>query len=183
MAVIRKDQGLPPTGDRGAPATLEPITIPLTLEDLDEVHERWIEIRRLPDRSLVTVIEILSPSNKIGSGRIEYIEKRNQWIRQPVNLVEIDLLLQRAPNAHGSQRFLRRTISLSSRAPIAGLIATFTPGPFVTPCRSSRFQSPILIPMWVWIWVGSLLKPSTTLRTPIPSITPHLSNCRSPPKI
>jgi hypothetical protein len=94
VAVIRKGRDLPPTGDRGVPATLEPITIPLTLEDLDEVHERWIEIRRFPDQSLVTVIEILSPTKKIGSGRIEYVEKRNQWIRQPVNLVEIDLLLR-----------------------------------------------------------------------------------------
>jgi hypothetical protein len=94
VAVIRKGHDLPVSGDRGASATLEPITIPLTLEDLDEVHERWIEIRRLPDQSLVTVIEILSPTNKIGSGRIEYIEKRNQWIKQPVNLVEIDLLLR-----------------------------------------------------------------------------------------
>jgi hypothetical protein len=65
----------------------------LALEDLDEVRQRWIEIRRLPDRSLVTVVEILSPTNKIGLGRTEYVEKRNQWIRQPVNLVEIDLLL------------------------------------------------------------------------------------------
>jgi hypothetical protein len=74
-------------------ATLEPITVPLALDDLDEIRERWIEIKRLPDRSLVTVIEILSPTNKTGSGRIEYLEKRKQWIRQPVNVVEIDLLL------------------------------------------------------------------------------------------
>ncbi len=66
--------------------------MPLALDDLDEIRERWIEIKRLPDRSLVTVIEILSPKNKTGSGRIEYIEKRRQWIRQPVNVVEIDLL-------------------------------------------------------------------------------------------
>jgi hypothetical protein len=71
----------------------------LSLEDLEEIHHRWIEIKRLPDRSLVTVIEFLSPTNKIGSGRIEYIEKRNQWLRQPVNVVEVDLLLggQRLP--------------------------------------------------------------------------------------
>ena len=31
--------------------------------------------------------------NKAGSGRVEYIEKRKEWIRQPVNVVEIDLLL------------------------------------------------------------------------------------------
>ena len=41
----------------------------------------------------MTVIEILSPTNKTGSVRIDYIKKRKQWIRQPVNVVEIDLLL------------------------------------------------------------------------------------------
>ena len=65
---------------------------PWRFEDLEEIRERWIEIRTLPDRSLVTVIEILSPTNKTGSGRVEYIEKRKQWIRQPVHVVEIDLL-------------------------------------------------------------------------------------------
>jgi hypothetical protein len=59
----------------------------------DGIRQRRIVILRIPDRSLVTVIETLCPPNKIGSGRIEYLEKRNQWIRQPVNLVEIDLLL------------------------------------------------------------------------------------------
>ena len=92
IAVLRGDHGPTPSG-RGALATLEPITVPLALDDLDEIRERWIEIKRLPDRSLVTVIEILSPTNKTGSGRIDYIEKRKQWIRQPVNVVEIDLLL------------------------------------------------------------------------------------------
>ena len=92
IAVLRGDHG-PTASGRGALATLEPVTVPLALDDLDEIRERWIEIKKLPDRSLVTVIEILSPTNKTGSGRIEYLEKRKQWIRQPVNVVEIDLLL------------------------------------------------------------------------------------------
>jgi hypothetical protein len=45
---------------------------------------------------LVTVIEILSPSNKGGSGRSEYLAKRDALIDQPVNLVEIDLILSGA---------------------------------------------------------------------------------------
>jgi hypothetical protein len=93
VAVARENHGPTSAGGRGLLATLEPVTIPLALEELDEIRLRWIEIRRLPDLSLVTVIEILSPTNKSGSGRIEYVEKRNQLIRQPVNLVEIDLLL------------------------------------------------------------------------------------------
>ncbi len=91
IAVLRGDQASK-ASSRGALATLEPITVPLALDDLDEIRERWIEIRKLPDRSLVTVIEVLSPTNKTGFGRIEYIGKRKQWIRQPVNVVEIDLL-------------------------------------------------------------------------------------------
>jgi hypothetical protein len=91
IAVLRGDHGETASG-RGALATLEPVTFPLALDDLDEIRERWIEIKKLPDRSLATVIEILSPTNKAGAGRIEYIEKRKQWIRQVVNVVEIDLL-------------------------------------------------------------------------------------------
>jgi hypothetical protein len=79
--------------DPGGVATLEPITIPLAFEDLEEIRHRWIEIKRLPDRSVVAVIEVLSPTNKSGSGRAEYLEERNDWIKQPVHLIEIDLLL------------------------------------------------------------------------------------------
>ncbi len=93
VSIVRNTGAAGQASQRGVAATLEPITLPLALEPLEEVRNRWIEIRRLPDRSLVTVIELLSPSNKTGSGRPEYIEKRNQWIRQPVHIVEIDLLL------------------------------------------------------------------------------------------
>jgi hypothetical protein len=73
-------------------ATIEPITIPFALGEV-EVRDRWIEILGLPEMDLVTVIEILSPSNKTGSGRIDYLEKRATFIDRPVNFVEIDLLL------------------------------------------------------------------------------------------
>ena len=56
---------------------LEPAIIPLALNDLDELHHRWIEIQRLPERTLVTVIELLSPTNKYQPGRSKYLEKRN----------------------------------------------------------------------------------------------------------
>ncbi len=81
-----------PTQPSGV-ATLEPVAVPLARKDLDEVRERWIEIRRLPDLSLVTVLKVLSPTSKSGLGRLDYLEKRNELLDQPVNLVEIDLLL------------------------------------------------------------------------------------------
>ena len=66
---------------------------PLARRDLDQVRERWIEIKRLPDLTLVTAIEILSPTNESGLGRTDYLVKRREFLDQPVHLVEIDLLL------------------------------------------------------------------------------------------
>ncbi len=69
--------------------TLEPTTIPLAKQET-EIRESWIEILYLPDMEVITVIELLSPSNELGPGRGDYMKKRNALIDQPVNLVEID---------------------------------------------------------------------------------------------
>ena len=54
---------------------------------------RFLTIQELPGRKLVTVIEVLSPTNKkTKDARAEYLEKRRDLIRSRVNLVEIDLL-------------------------------------------------------------------------------------------
>ncbi|HZW34817.1 MAG TPA: DUF4058 family protein [Isosphaeraceae bacterium] len=94
VAVVRGDSEPSPRPGTGASgiATLEPTTIPLARQEV-EVRDRWIEILHLPEMELVTVIEILSPTNKIGSGRSDYLRKRTALIDRPVNLVEIDLLL------------------------------------------------------------------------------------------
>ncbi len=59
----------------------------------EEVRDSWIEIRRLPDERLVTSIEVLSPTNKGSSGLGDDLHKRERILGQPVNLVEIDLIL------------------------------------------------------------------------------------------
>ncbi len=89
-----------PAGVAVAPAgvaTLEPVTIPLVIEE--ESHETYIEILRRPDRTLVTVIELLSPANKEEPGRSLYLAKRNSLLCQPIHVVELDLLFggQRLP--------------------------------------------------------------------------------------
>lgn len=80
-----------------AVATLEPVTIPLVIEE--ETREAYIQILHRPDRTLVAVLELLSPSNKEEPGRGDYLAKRNAILRQNVHLVELDLLLggQRLP--------------------------------------------------------------------------------------
>jgi hypothetical protein len=78
-------------------ATLEPVTLSLVIEE--ETHERHIEILHRPDRTLVAVLELLSPANKEEPGRTLYLAKRNALAYHPVHLVEVDLLLkgQRLP--------------------------------------------------------------------------------------
>ena len=94
IAVVRGPGFAAGYPDRGpAVATLEPVTVALETSDLEEVIDRWIEIRKAPDLSLVTVIELLSPTNKAGDGRQEYLERRRKLIERPVHLVELDFLL------------------------------------------------------------------------------------------
>lgn len=65
----------------------------LVAETPAPVRVTYLEVRQAPDDHVVTVVEILSPSNKApGSGRTDYIRKREDILTSPVNLVEIDLL-------------------------------------------------------------------------------------------
>jgi hypothetical protein len=79
------------------PATIEPVTIPLMI--MEGPRESYIEILHQPDRSLVAVLELLSPANKEYPGRTEYLTKRRAPFYQNVHLVELDILLggQRLP--------------------------------------------------------------------------------------
>ncbi len=78
-------------------AVLEPVTISLLIED--ETRETYIEILHRPERSLVAVLELLSPANKEEPGRGLYLLKRNCILQHPIHLIELDLLVkgQRPP--------------------------------------------------------------------------------------
>ncbi|MBD1856989.1 MULTISPECIES: DUF4058 family protein [Leptolyngbya] len=78
----------------------EKVTVPI----LEEVNERYLEIREVATGTVVTVLEILSPKNKrSGEGRIAYERKRNQVLASATNLVEIDLLRGGKPFPIASQ--------------------------------------------------------------------------------
>ena len=66
---------------------------PQTIRVLDEERRvPYIQVVKVASGEVVTLIEVLSPSNKIGRGREQYIEKQDEILNTPVNLVEIDLL-------------------------------------------------------------------------------------------
>jgi hypothetical protein len=79
----------------------------VTLPTVDRERVPFIEIRDRQSRRLVTIIELLSPSNKKVSGdRDQYLSKRDDVIASPTHLVEIDLLrggrrMPMAPTAAG----------------------------------------------------------------------------------
>jgi hypothetical protein len=71
---------------------VEPIPVVVPVED-EEIEETFLTVQELPGRKLVTVIEVLSPTNKkTKDAREEYLAKRHSLIRSGVNFVEIDLL-------------------------------------------------------------------------------------------
>lgn len=59
------------------------------------LYERYIEIRsRKPEQQVITLLEVLSPSNKAvgSSGREQYLNKQRSRLESGAHLLEIDLL-------------------------------------------------------------------------------------------
>ncbi len=93
--VGRADVAVLATEDRRAPAggvaTL-PAPYTLSFPGVVETVVRWLEIRDRQQRRAITVVELLSPSNKRGADREAYMTKRRNLLLGGANFVEIDLL-------------------------------------------------------------------------------------------
>ena len=81
-----------PAGAAQGVATIEPVTRVTLVED--EIREARLEVIDAESKGLVTVIEFLSPTNKVpGSrGRDSYKRKQLEVMYSPAHLVEVDLL-------------------------------------------------------------------------------------------
>jgi hypothetical protein len=75
----------------GGTATLDQVT--LRAPAFEEIRDHWIRVLYRPDEAVVTVIEILSPTNKTGGGHSQYQLKRDRLLARNVHLVEINLLV------------------------------------------------------------------------------------------
>lgn len=147
VLVGRPDIALIPTGSfqprRVLPladvAVLE-VDVPMT----DEIGENFLEIHEVKTGELITIIELLSPANKLmEQGRKEYEEKRAHIFRTRTNLVEIDLLRAGEPMpvigkpvhsdyrvlvSRGSQRPRARLYAFNLRQPIPVFHIPLLPG-------------------------------------------------------
>jgi len=74
----------------GGVAVAEPLVVQVASEELRQTYVEIIDIAS--NGRLVTVIEFLSPSNKLaGDGQRKYRQKQDEIRRSDINLVEIDL--------------------------------------------------------------------------------------------
>src|SRR5215475_14267276 len=61
----------------------------------EEHHEDYVEIRQRSDGRLVTLLDVVSPANRISpQGRQAYLDTRKDARGSCASLVEIDLVLQ-----------------------------------------------------------------------------------------
>jgi hypothetical protein len=90
VAVARRFEA-PVSAAAGAAVASAPAIVELPAMDVES--QSLIEIRDRRSRQLITVVELLSPSNKQpGADRQQYLAKRGQVLASSAHLVEIDLL-------------------------------------------------------------------------------------------
>src|SRR5262245_5502161 len=64
----------------------------------EEHEEEFIEIRQRHDSRLITLVDVVSPTNKTTTaGRQAYLDKRKEAKSAGANLVEVDLVMQGQP--------------------------------------------------------------------------------------
>ncbi len=85
------------------PATVSTVTVPqaqpqrVQLVEPIEIKERFLEVRQVKTNAVIAAVEILSPKNKRGDGRISYLKKRQAVLESRTHLIEIDLLRAHQP--------------------------------------------------------------------------------------
>jgi hypothetical protein len=81
-----------------APAVTEPVLVPTLMDE--KIEEAFLKILHVETENLVTLIEVLSPTNKIrGSrGRASFMSKRQEIMNTEIHWVEIDLLRAGVPS-------------------------------------------------------------------------------------
>lgn len=99
----------------GGPAIAESVLI----HQSDPITERRVEVRDVASSEVVTVIEVLSPANKVAgsAGRTSFLEKRDEVLASPANWFEIDLL--RSGTGHPSRRRFPHHAYLIYKSPVA----------------------------------------------------------------
>jgi hypothetical protein len=89
--LIGHGSGRGPGVQSSATVLLEPEKL-TNIATFDPHTELQIQILRMPEMELVTVVELFSPTNKQGEGRGIYLQKRKELLNTSANIVELDLI-------------------------------------------------------------------------------------------
>jgi hypothetical protein len=123
----------------------QPIVVDLPMPEV--IRQGYLEIQDVATREVVTVIEVLSPTNKRpGDGRRTYEAKRQTILASATNLVEIDLLRQWPPIVQLpelARSHYRILVSPSVKRPQASLYAFNVQDPipaFPLPLREDEVE-------------------------------------------
>ena len=92
VAALPAKQLREPTAGWDAGAALMEPAVELASPLPEQAPQLSVEIRDVAQRRLVTLIEILSPANKVSRGALEYHERRIELLQTRTHLLEIDLL-------------------------------------------------------------------------------------------
>lgn len=123
VLVVSSDRESAPAAPAHTPVAIKPQVVELPM--VEEVIERYLEIQEVATGDVVTVIEILSHSNKsTRQGREQYERKRLAVLASLTNLVEIDLLRAGEPlpmrvSSNGNLGDYRIVVSRSRTRPRA----------------------------------------------------------------
>ncbi len=106
---------------------------PDTVELDDEMYYQALVIYQLGDAVTplgrpITRIELLSPSNKVGDGYLQYREKRIATLRSGLRLIEIDYLHQSPSPVKGLPRYPQETGSYPYNVTISDPVPSFDDG-------------------------------------------------------
>ena len=96
VSVLSQRLTTQPLSTATLPTQSEAIVVILPMPE--EVREGYLEIREIATGRVITVVEVLSPTNKRpGKGREAYEQKRSLVLSSPTHLIEIDLLRDGKP--------------------------------------------------------------------------------------
>ncbi len=136
----RREDAANPFADVGAVAVAEPIVLTTVIDD--EIREYFLQVIDRDSREVVTVIEILSPANKMAGarGRDEYQSKRREILSSDTHLVEIDLL-------RAGERFVSKEVLPPCEYLVHVSIAPDRPKGVVWPIRLSERLPIVKVPL------------------------------------
>jgi hypothetical protein len=136
-----------PGPSRGGTAVLAAPGFQLGYSFEFDVHESYLKLVDRESNNVITVIEILSPANKVRNsvGRRDYESKRNDVLSGGTHFVEIDLLREGTP--------------LAAQPPLLS-------GVYEYMAQAWRFAKGELKPTR-WVWPMSIMEPLKPIPIPV----------------